>query len=301
MKNGTPEIAVVSGKGGTGKTSLVASFAALAEEATLADCDVDASDLHLVLAPDIRRTTPFRSGHVARIRQSDCIQCGACLAHCRFGAVSMAGRGAGDATFAIDPVACEGCGVCVRFCPAKCIAFTEEICGEWYVSQTRFGPLVHARLGVAAENSGKLVSTVRRQAREEALARATSFILVDGPPGIGCPVIASVTGAAFVVVVTEPTLSGVHDLARVLALVKHFKVPCGVCVNKWDLNPEMAARIEQLAANTGAAVLGRIPYDTAVTSAQVRGKALVEISDGPAACAVNEVWHNLRAAVETRC
>ena len=187
------ELVVISGKGGTGKTSVVASFAALTKDAVLADCDVDAADLHLVLTPEVKRREEFWSGHEAVIRQADCIRCGACLAHCRFEAVKMDGQAAGEATFTIDPVACEGCGVCVRFCPVKAIDFPERRCGEWYISDTRCGPMVHARLGIAAENSGQLVSLVRREARRIAGEQGKSLILVDGPPGIGCPVIASVT------------------------------------------------------------------------------------------------------------
>jgi len=287
------ELVVISGKGGTGKTSLVASFAALAKDAVLADCDVDAADLHLVLAPEVRERHEFRSGHEAVIRQKDCIACGACLAHCRFEAVKMNGSGAGDATFAVDPVSCEGCGVCVRFCPAQAIDFPERACGEWFVSTTRFGPMVHARLGVAAENSGKLVSLVRQRARQIALEQGRTPVLVDGPPGIGCPVIASVTAATAVLAVTEPTLSGEHDLGRVLALARHFGVKTAVCVNKWDINPEMTERIERKAAETGATLATRIPYDRAVTDAQVRGEPVIEHDDGPAAISIRYVWEDV--------
>jgi MinD superfamily P-loop ATPase len=181
------ELVVISGKGGTGKTSLSASFAALADHPVIADCDVDAADMHLILSPRIKERHEFRSGHEAVIRQSDCIGCGACLAYCRFGAVRMNGKDAGESTFSIDLVSCEGCGVCVRFCPMKAIDFPEKLCGEWMISETRFGPLVHARLGMAAENSGKLVSTVRKEARHIAETEHCPLILVDGPPGIGVP------------------------------------------------------------------------------------------------------------------
>ncbi len=287
------EIVVISGKGGTGKTSVLASFAALAKNAVIADCDVDAADLHLVLAPTIERSEGFRSGRLAVIRREDCTGCGACLSHCRFDAVKTDGRATGKATFSIDPIACEGCGVCVRFCPAKAIEFPERSCGEWYVSRTRFGPMVHARLGIAAENSGKLVSTVRREARRIAEERVSDWILVDGPPGIGCPVIASVAGATLVLAVTEPTLSGGHDLERVLALARHFEIPSAVCVNKWDLNPGMAERIERTAAAAGAAVLERIPYDRCVTAAQVNGKPVVENGDCPAAGGIRQLWEDV--------
>jgi MinD superfamily P-loop ATPase len=293
----TKELVVISGKGGTGKTSIVASFAALAEGPALADCDVDAADLHLVLAPEVRERHEFRSGHEAVIRQADCLACGACLAYCRFEAVKMDGRGAGDATFTVDPVSCEGCGVCVRFCPVEAIDFPERVCGEWFISETRFGPMVHARLGIAAENSGKLVSVVRQAAKRIAREQQKSLILVDGPPGIGCPVIASMTGATAVLAVTEPTLSGEHDLERVLALARHFGTRAAVCVNKWDINPEMTERIERRATEAGAAIVGRIAYDRAVTEAQVAGRPLAGFSAGQAAGDMKRVWEDVSQAL----
>ena len=232
------ELVVISGKGGTGKTSITASFAVLADRPVIADCDVDASDLHLVLSPQIKECHEFRSGHEAVIRQDDCIGCGECLSHCRFKAVQVSGKPGQRAQFFIDPVSCEGCGVCVRFCPEHAIDFPERLCGEWMISETRCGPMVHARLGTAAENSGKLVSTVRREAKRIAKENNSPLIITDGPPGIGCPVIASVTGASLVLAVTEPTVSGEHDLKRVLSLARHFSIPALVCVNKWDINPE---------------------------------------------------------------
>jgi len=286
------ELVVISGKGGTGKTSLAASFAILAGRSVVADCDVDAADLHLILSPQVRERHEFRSGREAVIRQMDCLRCGACLAHCRFHAVRMDGPGAGEATFSIGPAACEGCGVCVRFCPAKAIDFPERLCGEWMVSQTRCGPMVHARLGVGAENSGKLVSIVRREAHRIAEQDGRPLVIVDGPPGIGCPVIASVTGASLVLVVTEPTVSGEHDLERVLALTRHFDIPTAVCVNKWDINPEVTQRIEEKAGRVGARVAGRIRYDRAITQAQIREQAVVE-TDAPVAEDIRRIWSHL--------
>jgi MinD superfamily P-loop ATPase len=326
------ELAIVSGKGGTGKTSLAASLAVLAGKAVIADCDVDASDLPLVLGPCVRERHEFWSGREAVIRREDCLGCGACSAHCRFGAVlrrSDEGEGGtkagtpadcescdyckrscslrtnamiremmdarGDirsAEYAIDPLACEGCAVCVRFCPAGAIDFRERLCGEWMVSDTRCGPMVHARLGIAAENSGKLVSTVRREARRIAEERRKSLVIVDGPPGIGCPVIASVTGAARALVVTEPTVSGEHDLERILSLTRHFGIATDVCVNKWDLNVEMAERIEGRACRAGARVAGRVRYDSAVTAAQIRERAVVE-TDAPSAGDIRQLWVGL--------
>ncbi len=287
------EIVVISGKGGTGKTSLTASFAALAGNAVLADCDVDAADLHLVLAPTIRQREDFRCGNEAVIRQKDCIGCGACLARCRFDAVHRTDGGAGDSVFTIDPSACEGCGVCVGSCPVKAIDFPERLSGEWYVSDTRHGPMVHARLIPGGENSGKLVSKVREAARELAEKRKAGLILVDGPPGIGCAVIASVTGASLVLVVTEPTLSGSHDLGRVLELARHFAIPAAVCVNKWDLNAEMTERIESEARRAGASIAGRVRYDKGVTRAQLQGLSVVETDAGALGADIRAVWEKL--------
>jgi MinD superfamily P-loop ATPase len=286
------ELVVISGKGGTGKTSLVASMAALARETVLADCDVDAADLHLVLAPEVRHRETFTSGREAVIRQDDCTRCGACLADCRFDAIVRTGTEA-EPVFRVDPAACEGCGVCVRFCPAGAIGFPECACGEWFVSESRHGPLVHARLAIGAENSGKLVTLVRQQARRLAEERGWTRLLVDGPPGIGCPTIAAVTGASFVVVATEPTLSGRHDFERVVGLVRHFEVPAAVCLNKWDLNPGLAADIEERARALGLDVLPRVRYDRAVTQAQVQGKAVVELDGSAAARDVRTVWEKV--------
>ncbi|MFA6631141.1 MAG: ATP-binding protein [Kiritimatiellia bacterium] len=287
------ECVIISGKGGTGKTSVTASFAALsAGRAVLADCDVDAADLHLVLTPKIVESTDFRSGYEAVIRSETCTGCGTCADLCRFDAIHYVKRPFGKTLYEVDPVACEGCGVCVRFCPAKAIDFPERLCGVWMLSETRCGPMVHARLGAAAENSGKLVATVRQEARRVAAERGLPLIITDGPPGIGCPVIASVTGADRVLVVTEPTVSGEHDLARVLQLARHFEVPTFVCVNKWDINPAMTERIEQAALKAGATVAGRIRYDRAVTAAQRAEQAVVE-TDAPSAEDVRNVWRQM--------
>ena len=295
--NGKPkELVVISGKGGTGKTSLTACFACLADRPVIADCDVDAADLHLVLSPRVRKSREFRAGHEAVIRQEECIGCGACLAYCRYGAVEMKRTGNGDPVFHIDPVSCEGCGVCVRFCPQQAIDFPERLCGEWMVSQTRCGPMVHARLGVAAENSGKLVSTVRQEAKRIAQEDHHALVIVDGPPGIGCPVIASVTGATLVLIVTEPTVSGEHDLQRVLALTRHFHIPAMVCVNKWDINPEMAKRIEDAALQSGATVAGRVRYDRSVTLAQMHEQAVVEFQTDGCAQDIRDIWAHINIA-----
>ncbi|MDZ8118005.1 ATP-binding protein [Pontiella agarivorans] len=275
------ELVIISGKGGTGKTSITASFAALADHPVLVDCDVDAADLHLVLQPEIQTSETFVSGHVAEIRTGDCTQCGLCMAVCRFDAIT---------DFRVDAMACEGCGACVEFCPEKAIDFPEQECGIWHRSKTRHGSMVHARMHPGAENSGKLVSLLRTEAGKLAERENAGLILVDGSPGIGCPVIASITGADAVLVVTEPTLSGEHDLKRVLQLVSHFRIPAMVCVNKWDINKEMTSQIEALAESMNAVPVGRVPYDAAVTAAQVNARALVESSDGAAARAVRGIW-----------
>jgi len=198
--------------------------------------------------------------------------------------------------FIIDPIACEGCNVCVHFCPEQAIDFPQSLSGKWFISDTRLGPMVHAKLGVAAENSGKLVSLVRNEAKRVAGEENRKIVIVDGPPGIGCPVIAAITGASKVLVVTEPTVSGEHDLERVLHLARHFEIPASVCVNKWDINPEAAGRIEQKALALGARLAGRIRYDPDVTRAQIENKAVVE-TDAPSAEDIRQVWENLKFPV----
>jgi MinD superfamily P-loop ATPase len=279
------ELTIISGKGGTGKTSVVASFATLARNKVLADGDVDAADLHLILAPEIKHEEDFMGGRTARINLEACTECGECLERCQFNAISP--------DFVVDKIDCEGCGVCVHFCPVDAIEFPRNICGKWYISETRLGPMVHAKLGIAEENSGLLVSLVRNQAKVLAEERGLDTIIVDGPPGIGCPVIASITGTSAVLIVTEPTLSGLHDLERVGALVSHFKIPTLACVNKFDLNEEMSNQIADCCARNQIELLGRIPYDTAVTYAMVAGKSIVEFSDGKVSDAIKEIWHKI--------
>jgi len=289
------ELVIISGKGGTGKTSLVASFAALAERKVLADCDVDAADLHLLLEPRIEQREVFKSAKVARIRPGHCIACGKCEEICRFNAVFFDGPGNGrvEKTFRIDPIACEGCGVCAYFCPEKAIDFGETVNGEWYISETRHGPMVHARLGIAEENSGKLVTLVRNQAKRIAEEQGLDLVIIDGSPGIGCPVIASITGADLTLVVTEPTVSGLHDLERVVGLANHFQIPCVVCINKFDLNEEMAGRIETWCAERAIRVVGRIPYDPVFTEAMVHAASVVEYSGGKTAQVIKQLWREV--------
>lgn len=286
------ELVILSGKGGTGKTSLTASFALLAQRPVVADCDVDAADLHLVLAPELQEKHDFYSGHEAVIRADECTGCGDCLKLCRFNAITQEQHADGAAVCVIDPTACEGCGVCAWFCPQGAIDFPDRLCGEWMVSEAASGPMVHARLGVAAENSGKLVTTVRQQARRIAEAHGHDLILVDGPPGIGCPVIAAVTGATAVLVVTEPSVAGEHDLERVLALTRHFGISASVCINKWDINPAMSERIEDKARQAGARVLGRVRYDPQVTQAQLQERTVIE-TEAPSAEDIRTIWQQL--------
>lgn len=285
------ELIIISGKGGTGKTSITAAFAALSTNAILADCDVDAADLHLLLAPQVEQQYPFISGHIAQIKKETCTACGTCLPLCRFDAIH-AGEQPGQ-PYTIIPSACEGCGVCVHFCPQHSIEFPPQRCGEWYKSETRFGPMVHARLDIGAENSGKLVSVVRQEARKMAEEKQLDLILVDGPPGVGCPVIAATTGADAVFIITEPTYSGKHDLLRVLELTSHFHIPAYLCVNKWDINPSMAAEIQTCAKEKGATIIGNIPYDSKITSAQIVAQTIVEYGDSIAALAIKDIWNTL--------
>jgi MinD superfamily P-loop ATPase len=284
------ELVVISGKGGTGKTSLVGAFAALGGNKALCDADVDAADLHLLLQPRIQERHDFISGRTAVINQELCIQCGICRDLCKWEAI--------DKDFSVDSVSCEGCGVCVHFCPEKAIDFPFSRCGEWYISETRFGPLVHARLGIAEANSGKLVALVRKEARKLAEAQGCDLILTDGPPGIGCPVIASLGGATAVLVVTEPTVSGRHDLQRVIQLAAHFTVPVLVCMNKADICPDLAADIEQFAGTLGGTFIGSIPFDRSFTEAMVQGKTIVEYKASEANRRVRDLWHRVQEKLE---
>jgi len=289
------EIIILSGKGGTGKTSVTASLAALVNHPVLADCDVDASNLPLVLNPRLQSQETFIGGLRARIRPGHCVACGQCQKLCRFDAIFFDGPGHGEVprTFRVDPAACEGCGVCEYFCPEHAIEMIPAENGHWFVSDTRFGPLVHAHLRPGQGNSGKLVTLVREQARQVAEASGRRLILIDGPPGIGCPAIAGLTGTTRMLVVTEPTPSGEHDLERVIELGRHFGVPAWVCLNKHDVNPAMTRRMERKAAALGATVVGRIPYHISVTDAQRQGRPVVELDDSPAAQAFLRLWKDL--------
>ena len=283
------EVVVLSGKGGTGKTCIVGSFAALAQKKVLADCDVDAADLHLLLSPSVKQETEFWSGQVAHIDGDKCTQCGLCQDLCRFDAIK---------DFRVDPVSCEGCGFCSHICPAEAITMSESLSGYWYISDTKYGPLVHARLGIAQENSGKLVAVAKQQAKQIAQRDGLDYIISDGPPGIGCPVISSLSGANLALLVTEPTLSGIHDLERVLGVCGHFGIPALVCVNKYDLNEDNTRQIEAYCSNQGVAVASRIPFDNVVTEAVVHGVPVVEYSDGRVSREIGALWQSVSRALE---
>ena len=293
------EVVVISGKGGTGKTSIVASFAALAKNAVLADCDVDAADLHLVLEPKIMQKSDFSSGKRAAIVAEKCSGCGKCKELCRFDAIHLNGEGNDvvDKTFTVDPITCEGCKVCVEFCPVDAIEFNDCINGQWFISDTRFGPMVHARLGIAEENSGKLVTLIRKEAKRIAAEEKKNLLIVDGSPGIGCPVIASITGADLVLIITEPTLSGKHDLGRVADLAAGFKIPALVAINKFDLNPDMAKEIEEDVHSRNTKVVGRIHYDDAFTKAQILKSTVVEYTGGAVSQELKALWRNVTYAL----
>ena len=293
------ELVVISGKGGTGKTSIVAAFAALAKNAVLADCDVDAADLHLVLEPKVVRTNDFSGGKRATIVTEKCIGCGKCQELCRFDAIHLNGE-ANDVvekTFVIDPVSCEGCKVCVEFCPAEAIEFNDSINGQWFISDTRFGPMVHAKLGIAEENSGKLVTVIRKEAKKIAQEQKKDLLIVDGSPGIGCPVIASITGADMVLVVTEPTLSGRHDLDRVSELTANFGIKTLVCVNKADINQQLTGQISEEAGRRGLKVIGKIPYDEAFTRAQIIKASVIEYTGGSITEQIKALWRQVTYAL----
>ena len=280
------ELVVISGKGGTGKTSIMAAFASLAKNKVLCDADVDAADLHLLTDPEIKKRYDFQGGGIAVIDPDKCTQCGLCRELCRWEAISE--------QFEVDSIECEGCGVCVDFCPEQAIEFPLSTCGQWFISDTRFGPMVHARLGIAEENSGKLVTLIRQEAKKLAEKNKLDLIITDGPPGVGCPVIASIGGATALLIVTEPTVSGLHDMERVAQLSDHFKVPAMVCVNKFDLNTDQTQAIEKLAKEKNITVLERIPFDPIFTKSMVQGKTIFEYNTkSTVGQAVKQLWRKI--------
>ncbi len=282
------QLTVISGKGGTGKTTITAAFAHLSENGVLADSDVDAADLHLILEPDIKQEKAYSGGSVAFIDAEKCIQCGICVEKCRFDAIQ---------DFVVDPISCEGCSFCTYVCPENAIVMKEQISGHWFISATREGTMVHAKLGIAEDNSGKLVSVVRQNAKEIAEKNKNDMVIIDGPPGIGCPVIASITGADMILVVTEPTLSGMHDMERVLDTAKHFSIPAMVCVNKYDINCENTEKIEEKCEERDVPVVGHLPYDKSVTAAMIHKKSVAEYDCGEVSLEVKKMWDKVTAAL----
>jgi len=279
------QLTVISGKGGTGKTILTASFAVLAKRKVMVDCDVDAADLHLLLHPEVKETHRFEEGEKAVIDQELCTECGRCREVCRFDAIPE--------DYVVDPISCEGCWVCHYTCPEEAIRMEKNLCGEWYLSDTKYGPLVHAKLGIAEENSGKLVTLVKQKAKELASSGNLDLVIIDGPPGIGCPVISSLAGVDLALVVTEPTISGSHDLERVIAVAHHFRVKTAVVINKYDINPEVSAEIEDWCQNRGVPVLGKIPFDRIVIEALVAGVPLIEYSQNGVSEKIESIWRSL--------
>jgi MinD superfamily P-loop ATPase len=284
------QLTIISGKGGTGKTTLTANMAAQAENAIFADCDVDASNLHLLLNPEVKETIEFKGLNLAVINEEKCTRCGLCEEYCRFDAIS---------DYKVDPIHCEGCKVCVQICPVKAIDFVERICGHAYISDTKYGTMVHARLIPGMENSGKLVTLVRQNATRIAEEQGRDFVLVDGPPGLGCPVIASLADIDMAMVVVEPTLSGIHDLERALGLLDHFEITPLVCVNKYDLNLENTQQIQGYCSKNNVQMLDGIPFDSRIVEALVNAMPIVDYDpDTNASIALKKMWRELREILE---
>lgn len=280
------QILVISGKGGTGKTVVTGSFAVLAKNKVIVDCDVDAADLYLLLHPVVKERYEFRSGQTAVIDKKFCKECGKCLSACRFGAIKP--------DFSIESFSCEGCALCSHICPHGAIRMEENVAGEWFVSDTEYGSFVHAKLGIAEENSGKLVAKIRQVAKELAEKQNSEFVIIDGPPGIGCPVIASLSGVDCALIVTEPTLSGLHDAKRVMDVAGHFNIPIKVVVNKYDLNLSMTKKIEEFCYQRGVPVIGKIIFDEAVVKALIEGKTIIEYPQSVAGDEMQKIWENLQ-------
>ena len=285
------EIVVISGKGGTGKTSITAAFAVLGgTDVVVADCDVDAADMHMLMQPDFGHEDDFFSGELAYIEQSNCIRCGLCKEVCRFDAISVI-----DGKYTIDPLDCEGCGYCARVCPTETIINKTLLAGKWYISNIKTGSImVHARLEIGADNSGKLVAKVKDEAKGIALEERKDYILVDGSPGVGCPVVSSLSGANFVVLVTEPTVSGLHDLKRVHQLVKKFNIRSGCIINKADINPGVSKDIKHFLEEEGIAHLGDLPYNEDFTKAMTQGQTIVEYEEDTLAPLLKESWEKIK-------
>jgi MinD superfamily P-loop ATPase len=284
------QIVIISGKGGTGKTVLTASLASLAKNKVMVDCDVDAADLHLLLHPVVKEQFEFRSGQTAIIDKERCVECGKCIDMCRFDAIGK--------DFTIDPISCEGCGFCSRICEYDAIVMEENISGEWFISDTRYGPFVHARLGIAEDNSGKLVSRIRQAAKEIAEKEKRAYILIDGPPGIGCPVIASIADTDLAVVVTEPTLSGIHDMLRIIDTTGHFQIPVKVVINKYDLNRENAQKINDMCESRNIEIVGRIPFSAKVPRSLVHAVPFVEYTEDEVTEEIISIWNKMESIIQ---
>ncbi len=281
------QLTIISGKGGTGKTTIVGSFAVLAENKVLADCDVDAPDLHLLLHPEIIEREEFKGVKIAVMDKTLCTECGTCAETCRFNAIVLTE----ESDYTVNPARCEGCGACVFTCPQEALTLQERVSGYAFVSRTKYGTMAHAQLNIAEEASGKLVTAVRENARQAAEQEGCDLILIDGAPGIGCPVIASLTGVDLALIVTEPTMSGLHDLERILDVTRHFGIGSTVCINKYDINVENSKRITEFCRQRGVEVVGNIPYDPVVTEAMVAGMPVVEFSKGGVVSdAIKDVW-----------
>lgn len=262
------QLTVISGKGGTGKTTFTAAFASLAKNAVIADCDVDAADMHLILKPEIMKKEDYYGLEVSRIDPEFCIECRKCREFCRYGAVNE--------NFEVDPYGCEGCGVCTIVCPSGAVSMEKKVSGQVFSSKTRFGPMAHARLGIGEETSGKLVSAVRSNAKKLAEQYHKDLVVIDGPPGTGCSAISAITDTDLVLVVSEPTVSGIHDLKRVIELIAHFMIPTVVCINKYDINEKNTHLIESFCTELGIPVIGRLPYNDIVTKAMLQEQTLIE-------------------------
>jgi len=289
------EIVVISGKGGTGKTSITASLAYLGgKNSIIADCDVDAADMHLLLEPDLAKSEDFYSGELAEIDQDACIKCGKCADVCRYKAIPIV-----DGKYIVEPLNCEGCGYCARVCPVDAITNLDNNVGKWYISNIKTGStMVHARLGIGAENSGKLVAKVKNEAKRIADEQGKDFVLVDGSPGIGCPVVSSLSGASFVVMVTEPTVSGLHDLKRVFELVKKFNLKSGCIINKYDLNKDVSEKIEDFLKEEDIVYIAKLPYDENFTKAMINGKTIVEYDRGVLKDTLVNSWEKIKEQIK---
>ena len=279
------QITIISGKGGTGKTSITAAFASLAKNAVFADCDVDAADLHLILKPEIRKTMSFHGLKIASINKETCTECKMCYNHCKFNAI--------DEDINIIKEHCEGCGICEHICPIDAIKMIDRDSGFSYISDTRFGPMAHALLNTAEEASGKLVTVVRNNAKQLAEEKKKDLVVIDGPPGIGCPVISSISGVDLVLVVTEPTLSAIHDLERILGVAHHFQILAIVCINKYDINIDNTEKIENYCKNNSIDIVGKLPYDNIVTEAMIHEKSVVEYSKGDFSDMIIDMWNTV--------